>query len=247
MKYSRVISVTLVAAGVFGAGGAKAGVINVVNASFETPPALGYNIPCGGNCAFADQPIVGWVSSDYYDTKLQAYSGQNKIGTSTKWFNSVPDGFIYARANKGSISQVVSAVAIPGATYTLNVDVGFRKDAWDSGQVFLVIDGHQVHATPTAPVVQFSGNWVDYTASYTATAADAGRSIEVLLEETYAGHIGNWDNVRLTDNIPLLVTDPPPVVGAPEPTTWAMMLVGFFGVASLALRRRARDSRAAAV
>ena len=233
MKYSKFACIGLVAVGVFAAGGVQAGTItiNVVNPSFETLPVGGLGIPCGPpgpnayTCAFADSVVPGWTQSEIYYPPTQSYSGQFKPGvpTVTTYFNSVPDGNIVVRALNATISQTVTAVADPGATYTLNVDLGFSKKVADDGRIYLDVNGKEVEGTPTAPVVQESGNWVDYTASYTATAADSGGPIGIILWSLGRGPQGFFDNVRLTE-----VTPQSPSV--PEPATWATMLIGFSGL-----------------
>ncbi|MFZ4382319.1 MAG: PEPxxWA-CTERM sorting domain-containing protein, partial [Sandarakinorhabdus sp.] len=73
-------------------------------------------------------------------------------------------------------------------------------------------------ATGVAPTV---GNWSPFTATYTATLADNGSPIEILLDSR--GEQGSWDMVSLT--------------AVPEPATWAMLIVGF-GMVGFAARRR---------
>jgi len=77
-------------------------------------------------------------------------------------------------------------------------------------------------------------NWYDFEASYTATAADAGDPIEIFLSSLNNGQgFTYWADVRLTDS--LSVSTP---VATPEPATWAMMLIGFGGMAGVAAVRR---------
>jgi PEP-CTERM motif len=128
----------------------------------------------------------------------------------------------------------------------LNVDLGFAKTQLDNASVFLIVDGHKVLANPlpsdgkTRAQMQNSGNWFDFEASYTATAADAGAPIEILLSSLTNGMgWGFFGNVRLTDSLTGPMLDPP---AAPEPATWAMMLVGFGGMAGVAAVRRRRSA-----
>jgi len=156
---------------------------------------------------------------------------------------------IVVRAINATVSQTVSTEAVVGATYTLDVDLGFEKTAPDAASVYLIVDGHQVLATPlasdglTQKQMQGTGNWYDFEASYTATAADAGDPIEILLSsQTNGNGFGFFGNVRLTDSLPAV--DP---VATPEPATWAMMLIGFGGMAGVvAMRRRSFGRRSAA-
>ena len=111
---------------------------------------------------------------------------------------------IVARAINASFWQTVSTPAVAGATYTLDVDLGFAKPAPDEASVFLEVGGHQVLATPFASYglnqgqMQFTGNWYDFQASYTATSADAGDPIEILLSSMTNGNgYGFFADVRL--------------------------------------------------
>ena len=91
--------------------------------------------------------------------------------------------------------------------------------------------------------MQFSGNWYDFQASYTATNADAGDPIEILLSSLTgnATPTGWFADVRLTDS--LVAVNPQ---ATPEPATWAMMLIGLGGMAGVAaMRRRSFGTRSA--
>ena len=121
---------------------------------------------------------------------------------------------IVARAINASFWQTVSTPDVAGATYTLDVDLGFAKPAPDEASVFLEVGGHQVLATPFASYglnqgqMRFTGNWYDFQASYTATSADAGDPIEILLSSMTNGNgYGFFADVRLAWDAP-----PPPVV-----------------------------------
>ena len=203
---------------------AMAGSIAVANASFETPPAGGYPYGCGAACDYSyGDPIPGWTSAGQF--------GQFQPGppATLAYFNYVPDGVTVAYSNGGTISQTVGATAVAGVTYTLNVDVGFRHDYPDLGTVALMVGGNTIFANGASP--QGSGTWADWTASYTATGADAGGPISIVL--TSGGAQSDWDNVRLTSG------------AVPEPATWAMMLVGFGGLGA-AMRSRRKQAAAAA-
>lgn len=219
MTLRAFLAVATVAAGALGSMGAEAGAIAVANPSFETLPAGGLPFDgCGTACSYSFDSIPGWVSSS------PSTSGQFHPGSSSgdfSYFNYVPDGVTVAFSNSGSISQTVSTIAQAGVTYTLSVDLGFRYDVPDPGTAQVVVNGNAVTATGSG--VQNSGNWYDYVATYTASGADAGGAIQIVLNSNDVQ--GDWDNVRLTQSIP-------------EPATWAMMLVGFFGFVGVTLRRR---------
>jgi hypothetical protein len=257
MNYLRTLNSAIFGAAILAAFGAKANaaVVPVVDQYFDEFPtgfsaANYFQVGCGTGCAFADLPIVGWTSS--VTRSASGDSGQWETGVpyTTTAFNSDPleDGTtaepIVVRAINATVSQIVSTTAVAGVTYTLDVDLGFEKTAPDAASVFLIVDGHQVKATPLASYgltqtqMQGTGNWYDFEASYTAISADVGDSIEILLSsQTNGNGFGFFGNVQLTDSLPAL--DSP---AAPEPSTWAMILIGFGGMAGAAAMRRRRSA-----
>ena len=56
----------------------------------------------------------------------------------------------------------------------------------------------------------------------------------------YVSFAGNYDTVTLTTTQPNFEVDNIAVGGVPEPSTWAMMLLGFGGLGALMYRRRAK-------
>ena len=265
MKVFKILSsVVLCAAGLAALGtSAKANVVPVVDPLFDMfPPGQSaanfFQVGCGPGCAFADKPVVGWTASATFQTG--ALSGQWQIGTATTAFNGPPiiGGTpanpivepIVERDINATISQVVSTTALAGVTYTLDVDLGFNLGTRpDLASVFLVVGGHQsAAATPlpsyglTRAQMQGSGNWYDFQTSYTATSADAGDPIEILLSSLTGDSTPTawFADVRLVDS--LSSVNP---LATPEPATWAMMLIGFGGMAGVAAVRRSSQRRTA--
>jgi hypothetical protein len=191
----------------------------VANGSFETLPSGGLPFGCGTGCSYSVDTIPGWVNA--------GNSGQFQPGSSSgnfTYFNSVPDGLTVAYSNGGPISQVIGVLAVAGTTYNLSVDFGLRHDQPNPGSATLSLFSGNALATGIAPT---AGNWSTYTASYTATAADAGKAITVTLNSP--GVQGDWDNV--------ILTAVPGAGAVPEPASWALMLTGF-GLAGATMRRR---------
>jgi hypothetical protein len=203
---------------------------------------------CGTGCAFADDNVLGWNSTKTFDTPHGALSGQWLTGLSSGnhlTFNTGPlnnEPYVFRDINDVT-SQVVGVTALAGVTYTLDVDMGFDISHADLGQIQLWVGGHEVVAGPTKTTDprQRSGAFYDYEVSYTATAADIGDPIMIALS-SLTGNASDWAwfaDVRLTDSLTTVIA------GAPEPATWAMMLLGFGGMAGVAAVRRSSRRRSA--
>ncbi len=229
MKIASLFAAALASGAVLvGAAGASAAV-SVQNPSFEILPSGGLpNGGCGVGCSYSDTSS----STGVPDWTQLGTGGQFRPGSSsgnTAYFNYVPNGLTVAWLDGsptgdahnlgGYLYQQVGTVT-PGVTYTLNVDLGFRKDVADNGVAALQVGAttDDFYATGTAD--QLSGNWADYVAQYTGTAGDAGAPLYVVL---FSGNSGQAD----FDNVSLSV---------PEPGTWALMLLGL-GVLGATLRR----------
>jgi hypothetical protein len=225
---------------------AHADVIPVVNSDFNQFPAgktaatyltIGCTGANGPGCAFADNVVFGWVSGVTY--ARTALSGQWQIGQATNVFNAgaSPEPIVLRDINT-TVSQTIAGVtAQAGVTYTLNIDLGFDKGQEDLGNAELWIGGKEAIASPAAGdpallAMQYSGNFYDYVASYTATSADA--AIEIILSSLtgQTNYTAWYADVRLTDSLPSDV-----VLGAPEPSTWVEMGIGFAFLALLGFRR----------
>jgi hypothetical protein len=204
-KCTRVMSQSIpplvpVVLGVLSMSVIRAGVIPVNNPSFEVLPAGGLTIPGNLGGSYSESPIPGWVTGPEF---IGAQTGQAQLGgpsgiVPNSYINTLPDGPTIAYSNGGTISQTVAATVQVGVTYTLQVDIGARLDtslAHFDGVADLLINGKQYLA---AGVENFGG-WATYTATYTGLTADAGQSITIELRSS--GDQGDFDNVRLSDNV----------------------------------------------
>jgi hypothetical protein len=218
------LAVTAIAGTSLIANSANASSITVLNPSFEVPPPGGFPLPntnCAPGCSYSEPgPIPDWTTVG--DTGL--FQPGNPLNTT--YFNTLPDGPTVAYTNGGSVSQTVGTTTVAGDTYTLNVEVGFRKDVPDPGTVTLFIDGNPFVASGTPQ--QLSGNWSLYTAIGIATTT--GGLITIDLSSPSAQ--GDWDSVTLS--------------ATPLPSTWTMLVVGFAGLAFFAYRGSTKGSSAIA-
>jgi len=196
----------------------SANAITVLNPSFELPPGgdLSSPLPLTAGCGAAAG--CSYNSGSIPDWNLTGSGGLFEPGNplNTVFFSSVPNGVTVAYANSGAVWQTVVNSMVAGVTYTLNVDVGFRTDIADDSLVGLQVGYNYLSGSfvSTNAGPQGSGSWVPYTASLTATAADAGQILSVVLAET--GGQGDYDEVSVS--------------ATPLPSTWTMLIAGFVGL-----------------
>ena len=195
-----------------------ANVITVLNPSFETLPSGGLpGSGCGAGCSYNFGAVPDWTGT--------GIPGQFQPGPSAgnfAYFNYIPDGQVIGFNDGGTLSQTVGVLSQAGVTYTLQVDVGQRKGGFALGIEQLKVGNTLVNAVGTNPG---QGDWATFTATFTALTS--GDPISIILSSQTAQ--GDWDNVRLSSSM---------VAGIPEPSTWAMMVLGFAGVGFMAYRRR---------
>jgi hypothetical protein len=189
---------------------AHANSITVLNPSFETLPAGGLPIGgCGVGCSYSESNIPDWTGLNNGTT----LSGQIQPGVSsgnTSVFFSVPDGLTVGYVSNGMLSQVLSASLVAGLTYTLQVDVGLQEGLISGNVGIELLAGTTVIASadgnPTA------GNWVNVTAAYTSPVADplAGEALSIVLFNSgaYGVTVGDFDNVRLGNNLGSSIPEP---------------------------------------
>jgi len=222
-RYAALVASLLLAVSASGAP------ITVANPSFEILPAGGLPNGCGTGCSYSVDFIPGWTNTPFLGLGLS--SGQFRPGTdvgNTSYFISLSDGPTSAYTSIPGIEQTVSVAVQQGVTYTLLVDVGHRLDASPTGNPRLKVNGVFYDGVGT-PV---PGGWATYSTTYVGLAADVGMPITIFLDS--ASFQGNFDNVRLSDSIPV-----------PEPTATLpfglALLAGFRAFA----RRTSRPTKGA--
>jgi hypothetical protein len=116
---------------------------------------------------------------------------------------------------------------VAGSTYTLQVDLLHRTDLTMAGVIQLEVGGAVV-ATATGSDLG-AGTWSNWTATYTANAGDAGKTLTILLSA--GGQQGDFDNVRLDSS----------GTSTPEPSALSLVLLTIPFI--MMLRRPQREQR----
>ena len=205
---------------------ASAAFIFVANHSFEELPTAGLTYDCGSGCSYSIDSIPGW-QNEPGSGGSGTNSGQFRPGVDSgnfTYFASLSDGNVSAYSSSGGgIAQVTGARVQSGVTYTLLVDIGFRKDAAPIGVPRLLVNG--LFYEPVAAPSPDKGGWATFTTTYLGRDEDAGLPITIFLNST--SFQGNFDNVRFSDSTVV-----------PLPPALALFVSAFGLLVPLARRRR---------
>ena len=165
-----------------------------------------------------------------------------------------------SRVGVQSTYQLLTDTFVEGARYTLTVDASLRGDQGanpidytkidSSGLMFFSEDQYPgagtAHFSPSLGTLDGSmstamnpngigaGDWVTISLTYVATADDAGQRIGLFLgagDPRIGAAQTVWDNVRLT--VELAEAE-----AVPEPSTYALGLVGLVSLGCVALRKK---------
>lgn len=235
---------------------AHAGIIQlpVDDASFET--TSGTALACNPTGVPGNDCTTGLSLTPFGASWTANNATWYRLGASTNYFiaPNTPNGSVVATIYSGVSStsfggplfavgdaiptfnvltqQIAGTTALATMTYTLTVAVGDRVGAlWSSSKAVLGLAvGGKVVSVAQGAAAQTDGTWRDLSVSYTAGAADTGKTITVILGES--GLAGWFDNVRLAANLP-------------EPASLLLLAAALAPLA--AARRRGRAERRAVV
>jgi hypothetical protein len=190
-----------------------------------------------GMLEFSDVALYD-VSVDPDETKNLLQDGDFSQSPSPTFATSLPKPWTYtvplvdgAPANSFSMSFVSNAC--PGYCFVDSTTGGYDELA--QNVVLNTHDQYQISFFVNHPTVGPSWTWLQYsTNGHTGTNGDGA---DILV---YVGELGVYTNQQVE-------APPPAPTTAPEPSTWAMMLLGFAGLGFLGYRRTAGYRRASAM
>jgi hypothetical protein len=218
---SRIAILAVLAAATLATHHAQASEL-IVNGGFEDSTSA-YTTPPGWTQIGTEQGVLAYAVSA---PSIPAYQGTN--------FYSLGGAGNDGRINLGDgIEQSVATVI--GASYQLNFGLSGENGPGGITTLAVTIGSQTTDYTITST---YNGTTISYfgqplatqTINYVATSADT----EISFVETATNDNGNND--ALIDGVSF---QGEAVTGAvPEPSTWAMMILGFCGVGFMAYRRR---------
>jgi hypothetical protein len=219
---------------------AQAGAIVVVNNSFEDPVVPYFSTTNGVSGGTPVSSIPGWTMTTTYGNIgvfrpfLSDYTAPdgNQVGYIGGGNPQTPDA--------GSFSQVLGVSAVAGDLYTLGVYVGARAEGYTVGDysIELWAGGHLLDSV-TDPVAPAAGTFDLTGLTYRADAADTSYGdLEIVLTGGTSDGGKAYGQVAF-DDVTLSAS------AVPEPSTWAMILLGFAGLSYCAARKGERNGETA--
>lgn len=232
VTFYRIVATVLTITFLHMGGDARAALLTVVNADFESPGGQ-YSVPTGWN-------VTGSAKSyptDMLADQLLPHTGNAAFTEGSPWFGAGP----------GSFAQTIGGYTVQAnTTYTLSVWVGgrieestyffggSRIELYDPASGIVLASEQYDRDTPGRP----NGGWITSTAVFTTGSSGSaiGAPLQIrlfgLYESADEGYPQTWfDNVTL---------DASPAGAVPEPTTLAIWsALGGLGMIAARWRRRA--------
>lgn len=208
---------------------ARAQNIPVQNASFESPTV-------SLNPGYTPNLITGWKGGGGRGIAVGDFGTQSLAAGPSIYPSGLPDGSQFAYVNAGYTFQDTATPLTAGTTYTLTAYVGRRPDdPGASGSLSLESFTGGLPATvlvTTGPVTSPLSTFTLFTTTFTASGAQAGQDLGIVLTNTGSGQV-DFDAVKLTQT-------PLPVPEAS--TTVSLGLLLALGLGGLAVARRRRKA-----
>jgi hypothetical protein len=186
----------------------------------------------------------GWTAVDHlefdYHSQYEATGG--KTGGYLQGFEDDPLGGTgyFVAPTTSAFHGNLSAYA--GGTLSFDIKVLDGTAYFDDNDVMMSGNGKTVtFATHINPVGAPGNGWVTF--SVALTAANFGSDLAAVLANVSGfelrGEFIGGAEVEGLDNVTLMTA------AVPEPSTWAMMILGFFGIGAMTYRRRKTAALAA--
>jgi PEP-CTERM motif len=209
------------------------------------------NLVTNGSMSFAgpNGPLApgGDFNAGANPGALTGWSFLNAGPTAEYWVSfggqASPDGTQYLgiqdldtfapRVNARGITQTVSGLTV-GATYQLTFySMSNHDDPGGSQDWQVTFGGDSRTGLVTGPNANQTGNWVQSTMSFTASAASEALTFMAQYLPGSVPEMLNLDGVVLTQS-----SGPSPVAAVPEPETYALIVGGLLAMRLVVRRRR---------
>jgi hypothetical protein len=148
---------------------------------------------------------------------LSNNDGFTNVSTNPFYVHSGTHGLAFGNVGSdATLSQNLATVA--GTTY--DVSFWFHNEGSTPNQIALDFGGTQIFSqTNTGPA-----NWTEYSFLETATSNSTSLVFDLRNDPSFSG----LDDISVS--------------AVPEPSTWAMMILGFVGIGFMAYRRKGQPS-----
>ena len=145
------------------------------------------------------------------------------------FLDPIPDGVNTAFAHGPVISQVLSDVLTANTQYTLRVEIGNATNVAFPGYQVQLLAAGVLLAEDNSTLSPSNGRFLTSVLSFTALPGDPNLGEQIEIAFRSMGTETNFDFVRL---------DATPTSVVPEPSSLALVGVGFIGLIRLARNRR---------
>ena len=261
MRKSVPVLMAAVTAGLLLAGNASAAINLVTNGDFSTnggngqlgynTTAAGWSVPNPGSPTYGSYTFVYNAGPGVSGTTADTSGANGQYGNVALWgpgdgggLNGLtlsPDGGAFLASDpvyqSGAITQTIAGGLSTGAWYHLTFYFAGAQQTGFSGATFdgwnVTLGGAAVQSTATLNVTNhgFTG-WQMADMYFMATGANSTLSFLAT-----GGPAATLPPFALLDGVTL--------VAVPEPTTWALMIMGFGGIGAMVRTRRRQAALAA--